>query len=312
MNILFFGTSEFAVPALEALATAGLKPAVVVTLPDRPQGRGLEVLPSPVKISAAKLGIAVLQPETVSDPDFLKKLSETSWDVGVIAAYGKIIPQSIIDIPKKGFLNIHPSMLPELRGPSPIQAAILEGKEKTGVTIIVVDSQMDHGPILLQEEMPIETDDTSETLGERLSEKGAELLAQALPQWMNDSLPAKPQNDSKATFCKIIEKEDGHINWMKDAEAIDRQIRAFQPWPGTFSFIKTGAHALRIKIIRARAKTADERKSPGLIERYNHAMIMWTGNGFLSILEVQPEGKRAMSGEEFLNGHQFAINTIVS
>lgn len=311
MNLIFFGTSEFAVPALEALTAAGFMPAAVVTLPDRPHGRGLAVFSSPIKVIAEKHGVPILQPEKANDPEFLKKLSETEWDIGVVAAYGKLIPQSLINIPKKGFLNIHPSLLPELRGPSPIQYAILEDKEKTGVTILLVDAEMDHGPILLQEEAAINPEDTAATLGIRLAKKGAEMLIRTLPQWMNGTVHARPQNQSKVTFSKKIQKKDGHINWNESAEHIERAIRAFRPWPGTFTFWNHGKHPLRLKIIEATPETSSDVCTPGLVERRKDDMIIWCSDGFLRIERIQPEGKKIQSGEEFFNGHHDIIGAIL-
>lgn len=313
MNIIFFGTSRFAVPALEALAAAGVKLAAVVTLPDRPQGRGLERLPSPVKITAEKYGIPVLQPEKVSDPAFLDSIKEKSFTVGVVAAYGKLIPQAILDIPEKGFLNIHPSLLPELRGPSPIQYAILEGKKKTGVSVMLLDSLMDHGPILMQEEEEIGPDDTADRLESRLAEKGGKMLAKTLPLWADRNIQAVPQDESKATFSKKIEKEDGHIAWSESAEIIARKVRAYAPWPGTFSF--AGIHGVdtRLKILEVENTTEEygEIRGSGFIINAEKSMMVVTGKGLLRIQKIQPEGKNPMTGIEFLRGHQDIIGKIL-
>lgn len=312
MNLIFFGTSEFAVPALEALVTAGFKPIAVVTLPDRPHGRGLAVLPSPVKTIAEKHRIPVWQPEKLSDPEFLRSYSETERDIGVVAAYGKLIPQNVIDIPKKGFLNIHPSLLPELRGPSPIQYAILEGKQTTGVTIMLVDAEMDHGPILLQEEDSVDPSDTMLSLSGRLAQKGAELLVKALPQWLDGTLVPKEQDHSKATFSKKIEKENGHIRWTEPARAIDRAIRAFRPWPGTFAFAMHNGKKLRVNICEAAPFEHAPVKNPGLVERTEDGMIVWCADGYLCIARIQPEGKRAMAGEDFLRGYAAIIGSLLT
>jgi methionyl-tRNA formyltransferase len=308
MKIIFFGTSEFAVPALEALVAAGMQPAAVVTLPDRSRGRGLQRTPSPVKIAAARHGILVWQQEKLSDPEFLKKFSETEWDVGVVAAYGKLIPQPLINLPKKGFLNIHPSLLPELRGPSPIQYAILEGKEKTGVTIVLVDAEMDHGPILLQENVAINPKDTAAALEIRLAKKGAEMLVQSLPQWINGTMQARPQDHVQATFSKKIGKEDGHINWNGSAEQIERAIRAFHPWPGTFTFGIIQQKKVRLKIVAA-VVVQNQIKPPGLVSRHEDDMIVACGSDALRIVRIQLEGKHVLSGKEFLNGYRAIVGT---
>lgn len=313
MNIIFFGTSQFAVPALEALSVADYKPVLVVTLPDRPQGRRLEILPSPVKVAAQKLSIEILQPEKVSDPEFLKKISETTWAFGIVAAYGKLIPQAVLDIPEKGFLNIHPSLLPELRGPSPIQYAILEGKKKTGVSVMLLDSLMDHGPILIQEEEKIKLDDTADVLESRLAEKGAKALVKALPLWIDGNMQAIAQDESKATFSKKIEKEDGRIAWSEPAEIIARKVRAYAPWPGTFSFADIhGAH-VRLKILEAESteENHSEMRESGFVINSEKGMMVVTGKGLLRIQKIQPEGKNPMTGSEFLRGHRDVIGKIL-
>lgn len=310
-SVIFFGTSEFAVPVLEKLFQASFPIDAVVTLPNRPQKRGMLSLPSPVKVIAAKHGCLILEPEKLSDPDFLKLLSEKKFTVGVVSAYGKIIPEHILKIPEKGFLNIHPSLLPELRGPSPIQYAILEGKEKTGATIMLLDKVMDHGPILLQEEFPILPEDTSESLGKKLSEKGADILVRALDSWLSGALKGVEQNHSRATFSKIINKEDGHIKWNEDAVLIERKIRAYHPWPGSFSFWQYEGKKIRLKIIKARVAADIKDENPGLVMKERNDMLIVAGNGNIVVEKIQPEGKRVISGEDFLNGYQPIINTIL-
>lgn len=313
MNLIFFGTSEFAVPALEALVTAGLKPAVVVTLPDQPRGRGLAVLPSPIKVTAGKYSIPLWQPEKLTDAKFLKKFSETEWNLGVVVAYGKLIPQNLIDTPKKGFLNIHPSLLPELRGPSPIQYAILEGKQKTGVTIMLLDTGMDHGPIIAQKEMLIEPNDTTKTLGVRLAKLGSELLITAIPAWLEGALQSRTQDHAKATFSKIIEKNRGRLDWAKPTALVTQTVRAFYPWPGTFSFWQQHQRGVstRLKIIEVTPENNPGVKTPGLVEALEDDMIVWCQDGFLRITKIQAEGKKVLSGKEFLHGHRDILGTIL-
>jgi methionyl-tRNA formyltransferase len=302
MNILFFGTSEFAVPALRALIKASFPIVGVVTLPDRKQGRGLETLPSPIKKIALENNIPIFEPEKLSAPETLEELKTLDWDVGVVAAYGKLIPQSIIDFPKHGVLNIHPSILPELRGPSPLQYAILEGKKETGVTIMCIDKEMDHGPILAQTLAEIEPDDTAETLGSRLADIGANLLAAVLPVWVNGSLKAQEQDHSKATLSKMIEKEDGHIKWGEPVQVIERKIRAYQPWPGAFTFANKDGKKIRLKIIAA-SILSDSAGQAGLVAKNGSDMIVYGNGGALRIQTIQPEGKKSMLGEEFLRGY---------
>ena len=313
MNIIFFGTSEFAVPALHALVKKGLAPRIVVTLPDRPQGRGLHLIPSPVKVAAQQHGILTLQPEKINDAWFMAKMLETPYDLGVVASYGKLIPARILEIPKHGFLNIHPSLLPDLRGPSPIEYAILEGKQETGVSIMQLDAEMDHGPILKQQKIAISPEETSASLEMKCGELGGEILANAISGWLDGTLQAKDQDHSEATFSKKITKEDGHIIWNEPADSIDRKIRAFTPWPSAYTFWQRQKEAkpLRLKILKAKI-IAEEKNDiiPGLVEKHDGDMIITCGKNALSILEIQPEGKKIMTQKEFLQGYHDSIGAI--
>ena len=307
MNILFFGTSKFAVPALEALTAAGFKPAAVITLPDRPCGRGLQNTPSPIAISAKKLELQLFQPEKLSREESVEKLTSFRADVGVVAAYGKLIPEHVIKLFPKGILNIHPSLLPEFRGPSPIQYAILESKTKTGATIMLVDKELDHGPILTQEEENISPDDTTETLSARLANRGSQLIVRTLPQWLSGSIAPREQNHAIATFTKLILKEDGNIKWDESAETIERKIRAYTPWPGAFGFIKNENKTIRIKIIHATILTQPSQEKRGKILEQNGLPLVVAANGGILLHKLQVEGRRAISGQEFLNGYPRAL-----
>lgn len=303
MKIIFFGTSEFAVPALDALMKNGLVPAAVVTAPDKPAGRGKKLKRSPVK-EFINGSAAIFQPEKI-DEQFIAKLKDLGPDLGVAAAYGKILPKALIDIFPKGILNIHPSLLPKYRGASPIQAAILNGEKETGVAIILMDEKMDHGPILAKREfstslpgLPISI--TYFNLHDSLAKLGAELLAETIPKWVAGEITPHPQDDSKATFTKLIKKEDGKINWAKSAEDVERTIRAFYPWPG--AWMETGG--TRLKIIKAEIIPNSANYPSGKFFEYEKFPAVACGMDAVKLLIVQPEGKKEMSGEAYLRGHR--------
>jgi len=281
VKIIFMGTSQFGAIILEGLAQSDYKPCLVITTPDKPVGRKQIMTPPPVKISAQKYNISIAQPEKIKNLE--SKINNLKPDLGIVAAYGYILPQEILIIPKYGFLNVHPSLLPKYRGPSPIQTAILNGDKKTGVTIILMDEKMDHGPILAQRELEflISKKYTYLELSQELAVKGANLLLETIPRWVSNEIKPMPQDESKATYTKILKKEDGEIDWSKPAEKIERKIRAFNPWPGTFTFLKKNDKKLRIKILEAGVSK----------------------NNKLIIKKLQPEGKKPMTFEEFKRGY---------
>lgn len=304
-RLIFFGTPQFAVPALEALIKDERFDVIaVVTEPDRKSGRGNNLVFSPIKNFVTKYNkerdsstgarndtkgtILLLQPEKIQAIGY--KLKAISWEVAVVAAYGQFIPKEILGIPKYGFVNIHPSLLPKYRGPSPIQAAILNGDKKTGVTIMKMDEKMDHGEII-----DFATDNSqlttinSEELSEKLSKLGAELLIKVLPDYLEGKIKPKPQDHTKATFTKLINKSDGQINWKEPVKTIERKIRAYFPWPGTYTFI----NSKRLKILKAHlAKSAYE-----------------VGAGDRLVLDkVQLEGKKPVSWQEFKRGYRHPID----
>jgi len=276
-HIAFFGTPHFAVPSLERLIERGLAPILVVTAPDRPKGRGLELAPPPIKRIAVDHGITVLQPEKLDDV-FMATLQKNEWDVFVVVAYGKILPKRLLDIPKKGALNVHPSFLPKWRGPAPIQGALLEGLTETGVSIMILDEKMDHGPIIMQEKFPI-TDERAPELEMKLSQLGSELLVRAIPDYLAGRLTPKAQEDDKATYTKLIDKKDGLIDPMGDAEENYRKFRAYYGWPGTYFFAER--HGKKIRVIVTDATLE---------------------NGAFKMKRVLPEGGREMEYEDFLKG----------
>jgi methionyl-tRNA formyltransferase len=315
-NLIFFGTSDFAVPILEKMVRSGMRPILVVTTPDAPRGRKQILSPPPVKIKAQELGLELIQPKTLKDQEVISRIASYKPEVGVLAAYGKIIPKALIDVFPKGILNIHPSLLPRWRGPTPIQAALLAGDEKTGVTIILLDEEVDHGPILAQRELPITNYQLPKidytTLHNLLAEMGADLLIETLPKWLSGELSPTPQDHSRATFCKKFTFEDGKIDWTKSAEEIDRMIRALNPEPGTYTRFKDKNEKVKILKILAAQPFANSRelenKKVGEIFEHNGNPVVKCGKGALVLERVQPEGKKSMSGEEFLRGHTYLLN----
>lgn len=275
LKIVFLGTPEFSVKPLEALINAGYQIIGIITGPDKPVGRKQVLTPSPVKIEAQKHNLPVFQPENKAELlEIMKKLRP---DLAIVAAFGMIFTKEILEIPKYGFLNIHASLLPRWRGASPIQSAILARDEKTGITIMLINEKMDEGPVLATREFPISNFQFLK-LSEELSKLGTELLIETIPKWINGEIKPMEQDNSKATYCKKITKEDGLIDLKKDSpELIDRKIRAFTPWPGAFAFI--GGKRLII------AKT----------ELINNA---------LKIKRVKPEGKNEMNFSDYLKGNQ--------
>lgn len=271
-KVIFFGTPEFALPSLEALQK-NFPLLAVITEPDKPVGREQEVLLSPVKNFALRHRITLEQPETKEEISLiLKKLKP---DLGVVASYGKILPKEALEVPNKGFINVHASLLPKYRGASPIHYAILKGEKETGITLILMDEEVDHGPILAQSKTPIFTNDTTVLLSKRLAGLGALLLTQTLPDYLAGKIKPKKQNHIQATFVSKLKKEDGEIDWDKGAAYLERQIRAFSPWPGSFITI------LDKRIILLRAHLEEKK---------------------LVINEIQVEGKKKMTGNDFQNG----------
>jgi methionyl-tRNA formyltransferase len=278
-----------------------------VTQPDREKGRGRKVVISPVKERALQHGLNPLQPEQAKEEAFQKALRELQPDLFVVVAYGQILPKPVLNIPKYGAVNVHASLLPKYRGAAPIAWAILKGEKVTGVTTMVMDEGMDTGDILLQAEAPIAAEETCETLHNRLASLGAQLLSETLEKMRAGNIRPIQQDHSKATYAPPLRKEDGHINWEKEAEEIDRQVRAFNPWPGAFT--KLDGRSLRIYKGAVRERVLTERAG----------IVVWVGSDFIEveagrdaylIKEVQLEGRRRMSIREFLSGHPIPVGTV--
>ncbi len=320
-KIIFFGTSEFAVPALEILAKKGL-PAqagyeiiAVITNPDEPAGRKKVLAPPPVKVAAEKYGIKILQPEKLrGNPGLAEELKNLKPDVGVVAAYGKIIPAEIINLPRYSTLNIHPSLLPKYRGPTPIQSTILNGEKETGVTIIKIDEEVDHGDIISKSQISISNEDNYKILENKLAKLGAELLIKILPDYLAGKIEPRPQDHSQATFTKKFTRDDARIDWNKTAEEIDRQIRALNPEPGTWTtWSGKVLKILEAKILMSATSGYDRSQmwSVGKVLLENGKITVETVRGGIILITVQPEGKKSMSAEDFVRGNDSFIGAVL-
>ena len=284
LNFAFFGTSEFSVKILEKLIENGYVPSLIITAPDKPQGRKMIMTPPPVKVFAQNNNLKIIQPESLAVKPPLGGLTAKSFDLFIVASYGKIIPKSILDIPKFGALNVHPSLLPKFRGPSPIQSFILSGEKKTGVTIMLMDEQVDHGPILAKQELEFSKINAKE-LEEKLAELGGQMLVDTIPKWINGEIKAEKQDHSQATFTKKINKEEGFVDLEKDnPELIYKKFIAFQPWPGIYYFAQKNNQKTRVIITDMEFK-----------------------NGRLLIKKVKPEGKNEMDYGKFIKSQLYVF-----
>ena len=299
------GTPDFAVPVLEAL-TGTHQVVGVVTQPDRPAGRGRRLTPSPVKQVALNLGFPISQPRSLRTPEAVAQLAAWEPDVIVVAAFGQILKQEVLDLPPHGCLNVHASLLPRWRGAAPAPAAILAGDKVTGVTIMRMDAGLDTGPILAQREEPIQSDDTRETLEVRLARLGAAVLVETLPAYLAGDLPPQPQPAEGATYAGQLRKEDGQLDWSLPAVDLDRRVRAFTPWPGAF----TTWQGRRLKVLRA-APLPDWRGNapPGTALALADGLAVATGEGALHLEEVQLAGKRPADVAAFLRGQRDLVGS---
>lgn len=306
-RIVFFGTPTFALPTLQTLFERPDEVVAVVTQPDREKGRGRRVVFSPVKELALRHRLTLLQPERVKEELFQEALIGLHPDLVVVVAFGQILPKSILNIPKYGAINVHASLLPKYRGAAPIAWAILNGEKVTGITTMVMDEGMDTGDILLQVETTIENEETCETLHDRLASLGAQLLNKTLEKMKIGGIHPIPQDHSKATYAPPLKKEDGHIDWKKGANEINRQVRAFNPWPGAFT--KLGDQWLKIYKgeIRERPLTG---KAGAVVWVGSDFIEVETGKDSFRIKEVQLEGRRRMTIRDFLSGHPIPVGTV--
>ena len=300
MKILFMGTPDFAVPVLEALVAAGHEIVLAVTQPDKAAGRSKALVPPPVKVCALAHGIPVFQPERIRRPEAMAELEQVQADLGVVVAFGQILPQALLDLPKHGCFNVHASLLPMYRGASPINHVILAGEKESGVTIMQMDAGIDTGDILLQEAVPIEEDETAETLAEKLSALGARLIVRAVEALEDGTLTHTPQ-EGDTCYAGMLKKEMGLIDWKLPAETIERQVRGLLPWPGTYTFRE--GRKLTVGATKAVAQDVPPNLIPGaVLEADKRGLLLQTGEGALRILQLQPEGKKMMDAKSFLNG----------
>ena len=311
-RIVFMGTPAFAVPALEAMLAQSWNIIAVYTQPDREAGRGQRLQASPVKQIALSHDIPVEQPERLKSEDTLKTFRRYEPDVIVVAAYGRLIPSELLHLPPYGCLNIHPSLLPRFRGSSPVAGAILNGDDTTGVSIMLLDEGMDTGPILTQTKVPVSLDDTAGSLTDILARKGAQLLVETLPQWLEgSSIHPQPQGYGLATYTKPLTREDGKLNWHLSAIDLWRQVRAYNPWPGSY----TAWQGKRLKINEALPLDLMPDSEPGRVvalpENEKASTGVVTGNGILGIVNIQIEGKRVMSIDEFVQGYRTFIGSLL-
>jgi methionyl-tRNA formyltransferase len=312
MILIFCGTPSFAVPTLERLVEAGHSVPLVVTQPDRPRGRGMEVSVSPVKAAATRLGLFVLQPAAIkNNAEFRDQLAalrpDAIVDAIIVVGYGRIIPQWMIDLPRLGNLNLHASLLPKYRGAAPIQWAIANGEIVTGVTTMRIDAGLDTGDILMQREIPVDLKDTAETLGPKLASTGADLMVETLRGLDTGQIRPTPQDHSQATLAPILKKEDGRMDFARSANDLFNRLRGFQPWPGAFTIFK----GKTLQVQRAQPLQPEIKLTPGEIAVEGTRLFVGCGkdkdmhkNTTLEFIEIQLEGKRRMTAQEFINGYR--------
>lgn len=310
LKIIFMGTPAFAVPSLEALARLPYQVIAVCTRPDRASGRGQHLAESPVKKSAVALGISVFQPEKLSTPEAFQQLSALAPDLIVVAAYGHILRKNVLALPRLGCLNVHPSLLPKHRGASPVAGAILAGDEETGVTIMLLDESMDTGPVLSQVTVPVLPQDTTGSLIGKLAKVGAELLSETVPQWAEGRLKPRPQDSNLASYTRVITPQDGQLDWKLPARELWLRVRAFSPWPGSFTLWK----GRRLKVLET-VPVGLASGRPGLVLELPAGspspVGVATGDGALGLLRVQLEGKRELAIDEFLRGSRDFIGSVL-
>jgi methionyl-tRNA formyltransferase len=304
MKLIFAGTPEFAAQSLSAILAAGHQVALVLTQPDRPSGRGMTLRPSPVKALALASGIEVFQPLTLKDPAVQERLHAVGAEVMVVAAYGLILPQAVLDLPRYGCLNIHASLLPRWRGAAPIQRAILAGDTETGVCIMQMEAGLDTGPVLLSDRLPLASDETAGSLHDKLADLGARLIVNALEKI---PLPAVPQSDTGITYAAKIEKAEALLDWRLPAAEIERKVRAFNPFPGAATMLE----GIPVKIWRAVAVPGGA--APGtVLAADRHGIVVACGDGALCLGELQKAGGKRLSAAQFLSGNALSPGAVFS
>jgi methionyl-tRNA formyltransferase len=311
VRIVFMGSPDFALPTLRALIDSEHEIAAVVAQPDRPAGRRRLLRPPPTKLLATANGLTVLQPERVNSRAALEELRELAPEVLIIAAYGQILKQPLLDIPERGSLNVHASLLPKYRGAAPIAAAILEGEERSGVSIMEVELALDAGPVVSQRELPIDAHDTTGTLSEKIAAAGAELLIEVLPGWAGRDIVAQPQEDALATYAPPVRSTDAEIDWSRPALDLWRKVRAYQPWP----VARTTVDGEPLLIAEAWPLDGEPEVAAGTVVPLpvlssiprDAGFAIRCGRGLLAVVQAQRAGKRAMSGRELLRGYRGLI-----
>ena len=311
-RIVFMGTPAFAVPTLEALASSQFRVAAVYTQPDRPSGRGRKLVASPVKEFAISRDIPVYQPESLRPQEVQDRLAALRPDVIVVAAYGLILPRTVLAIPTSGALNIHPSLLPRHRGPSPIANALLEGDDVTGVAIMLVRPRVDSGPVLSSRSLRIGPEDTTGSLTDELALIGAGLLMETLGPWLDGRVQPEPQDEALATYSRMISKGDAEIDWQLPALQIWRQVRAFHPWPGASTLWR----GKRLKVLKSEPISEGPEARPGEVVQWKNqngdmVLAVGTGKGLLGLFRVQLEGRRETDAESFALGHREFVGALL-
>lgn len=311
MRLVFFGTPDYAVPVLSTLFDAGYEVASVVTQPDRPAGRGRALASPPVAVWAREHGIPVLQPPSVRPPEVAEQVAALAPDAMVVASYGRILPPPMLALATHGCLNVHPSLLPRHRGPSPVAEAILQGETVTGVSIMLLDEGTDTGPVVAQEKHPIAPDDTAGALTAQLFERGGELMARTLPAWANGRIEAVPQDEAQATHSRKLEKADGELDFSRTAAQLHNEVRAMDPWPGAYTTFKGAT----LKVLRsAGLPMRAEGQSPGTVVPLEGAAAsvgVVTGEGVLALRELQLEGRRPADADAFLRGRPDFLGAVL-
>ena len=304
MKLVFCGTPQFAVPSLQRLAAAGFDLQLVVTQPDRPQGRGMELTAPPVKLAAQKLGLPIVQPEKIKkNQEFQDQLNQLRADAIIVVGYGRIVPPWMLQLPPHGNINVHASLLPKYRGAAPIQWAIAQGETVSGVTTMRIDEGLDTGDILLQKEMAIRPEDSSVTFAPRLAEMGADLLVETMRGLEQKKITPTPQDNSHATLAPILKKEDGLVDFSRTAVEIHNRLRGFQPWPGAY----TQFRKKNLKITAAQPSNASLNLPASEMQVDDSKLLIGCGNNtVLELLQVQPEGKKPISVRDFISGYRLA------
>ncbi|EFU41693.1 methionyl-tRNA formyltransferase [Paenibacillus vortex V453] len=313
MKIVFMGTPAFAVPSLEMLIVEGYSIAAVVTQPDRPQGRKKVLTPTPVKEAALRHGIPVLQPQRLRSPEAVAELAEYKPDLIVTAAYGQILPKSVLDMPSLGCLNVHGSLLPAYRGGAPIQRSIINGEAVTGITLMYMAEGLDTGDMIAKAEVPIEETDTAGTMFEKLSQAGAKLLQQELPRLVKGKVDAEPQDEAKATYAPNLTRDDEKIDWSRSSREIYNQIRGLVPYSGGFTLWNGEVFKVWAAANPSSAQVVSSEAQPGtVLGLHEEGIVVKTGDGSLTLLTVQPSGKKAMDAAQFVRGTSLAVGTVLT